>query len=122
MALESAALLDQNIRLNRKRAPELSLRRYSKEVTNWHTAWQEVIEYLYDGRLLHLYEAGRDISASASKYSGSRFLDWYYRRLVSQLVSGVATRSRFKRHMLKAGATHLIDPEIETSQLAVLDS
>jgi len=122
MALESAVLLDQNIGLNANHTPHLSLDRYCRDVTSWHAAWQEVIEYLYDGRLLQLYEAGKEISANASIFSGNRFLDWYYRRLVRQLVSGVATRSTFKRRMLKAGVEHLTDSEIKSSRLAVIDS
>ncbi|MFK7859945.1 MAG: NAD(P)/FAD-dependent oxidoreductase [Granulosicoccus sp.] len=120
MALESASLLDRCIALNHGRIGQLSFDRYNREIHHWHDAWQEIIAHFYDGSLLRLHEAGKDSQDGAGRFSHVRVLNWYYQRLIGQLVSGTGTRSAFKRRMLKAGIEHLADSTVKSERHAVM--
>lgn len=119
MALESASLLDYSLERSRANRSADHLDRYCQELRHWHVAWQEVIDYFYDGRLLHFYDAGKDIQKNRGRFSTARILDHYYQRIIGQLVSGFGTRSNFKRHLLRVGIEHLSDSASDPSRYAV---
>lgn len=121
MALESASLLDSNIGLRSNRIATLTLDRYCHDLMHWHSSWQEIIEYLYDGRLLQMCEAGSNISEHAGRFAYTRLLEWYYRRIIGALVSGAGTRSAYNRRVLRAGFKYLMDSTERDDRHSVAD-
>jgi len=119
MALESASLFARHSQVNRGRLVSQSYSQYAAEMMRWHGAWQEVIEYFYDGRMVNLAEAGKSIVEECARFSPSRLADWHIRRVIGDLVSGVATRSRYNRSVLAHSARFLVDSTDEVARLAV---
>ncbi len=120
MALESASLLDQHIATSANQVSARNMAAYATSLNDWHIAWTEVIDYLYDGRLLQFCEAGNQISQSNALVSAPKFFAWYYTRMISSLVSGAHTRSVFRRRALKAGSNYLQKSMDEIERHAVI--
>ena len=112
MALESAALLDKHLFADAQQLQLAALPRYCAEVDAWHQAWSQAIDYFYNGRLLGLFEAGQNVVNNASRYSPTRLLEWHLRRVISGIVSGVATRSRYHQRVLDYSCRHLLSDDI----------
>lgn len=107
MALESATLLDTLV--FSKRSPKPSdLDKYAKELRNWHTSWQELIEYFYDGRILRMYEAGCELAAGKGALNPAKIMERHMSRVISSMAAGVGTRSTYNRKLLEKSSKHLI--------------
>ena len=118
MALESASLLDKSIHLNCGHDVRLSMDRYNRDIHQWHEAWQDIIEKIYDGSLLQFYQMGKDAQETAGRFSSAHILSWYYSRIIGQLLSGAGTRSAFKRRALAAGLRHLAESPVSPTRTA----
>ena len=106
MSMESAALLD---RLVFAGTPSPSaLAQYTRELADWHRAWDELIAYLYDGRLLSLFEVGKRLTDGNRRWSPGRILEQYIRRNIGSLASGVGTRSAYRQKVLHYAAEHMV--------------
>jgi flavin-dependent dehydrogenase len=109
MALESAYLLDkwvfsQCISGRRNKSAE----KYCAELLSWHQAWQELIEYFYDGRILRMHEAGKLLSKDKGLLSPARLMERHVTRVIQSMASGVATRTAYNRRLLKGSSKYLI--------------
>jgi len=123
MALESASLLSAALDGYLRSGNTIHLERYSKDMDSWHESWQEAIEYLYDGRLLHLHQSGLEAAEAGGTFSMGNFLNWHYRRVIANIISGAGTRSTWQRSMLRHGAAHFLDEdEPEETDYAVVDA
>jgi len=79
----------------------------------WHDAWSRLINYFYDGRILSMGEIRNHIRHEASAFSASKIAEPWVSRVLSQLVSGVATRSQFKHAVLHHTCRHLIQDKTQ---------
>ena len=103
MALESASLMDELVfkteHLSDRRLAQ-ARKKYYREVQRWHRSWSRTIEYFYDGRLLSLGEMRPDIAENESRLSPRRLVDGLITKILSRLVSGSGTRSKFNQAAL----------------------
>jgi len=95
MALESANQLDKMVFSQPQEQREAGLNQRYKDAQNWHQAWSTLIEYFYDGRMLALAERQPQFTEKSAKISFARFADRVVNNILSQLVSGGGTRSKF---------------------------
>lgn len=110
MALESAHLMDKWVFGHREGADFVKKRaeRYCAELLAWHRAWQELIDYFYDGRILRMYEAGKLLSKDKGRLSPARLMEAHMTRIIQSMASGVSTRSFYNRKLLKESSKYLI--------------
>jgi flavin-dependent dehydrogenase len=118
MALESAALLDKHV-FSRGSFAMKGLDAYSDAINHWHLAWDQLINYLYDGRFLGLIEAGNAVARNSKSWSPARVLEWYVRRTISSMVSGVSTRSSFKQQVLLQSCKYLLKDSKPLSEYSI---
>ncbi|YCM46520.1 NAD(P)/FAD-dependent oxidoreductase [Verrucomicrobiaceae bacterium 227] len=111
MAMESAVLLDTHLFGKRGKG----LEKYTSELLSWHQSWQELIDYFYDGRLLRLYEAGSQLSASKGRWNPAHLMEKHVSRVIAGMASGTETRSKYNKKLLFYSAKHLTwdVPEID---------
>lgn len=116
MALESATILDRLVfsggELSQVKL-EQQCAEYFSQVQMWHDAWSRLINYFYDGRILSMGEIRNHIRHEASAFSASKIAEPWVSRVLSQLVSGVATRSQFKHAVLHHTCRHLIQDKTQ---------
>lgn len=100
MALESANLLDQQLFGQQAQNRQQALDDYYAEIQHWHRSWSQLIEYFYDGRLLTLGERRPTFTENSARYSFARLIDMLISKMLSQLISGAGTRSKFYQRAL----------------------
>ena len=108
MAMLSAKRLEHHLFLP-KHDLATRLKNYAGEMYRWHDAWDETIRYFYDGRLLGLLEAGNKVADNSPKISFQRLMRWHLKRVLSSMVSGVNTTSKYNQKMLFYSCKHLIE-------------
>ena len=111
MALESAVNLDRKLFARQHPDPasiDRACAEYFALMRDWRDSWSSLINYFYDGRMLAMGQMRDHIRASASLFSISRYAEPLVSRTLSQLVSGVGTRSRFNQSVLHHTTQHLI--------------
>lgn len=97
-----AGILDQPARLAK------SFDRIFAELRDWHEAWGEVIEYFYNGRMYALHAAGEQLCEKYGERALPRLMEKHLTSQITRLLSGVATRSRYGRNLLKFSTKHLV--------------
>lgn len=107
MALESASLLDAMV-FSKPKVREADISRYCGELRAWHSSWQELIDYFYDGRILQMYEAGSSLAEGKHRLNPAKLMDRYMNRVIASMAAGVGTRSAYNRGLLKHSSKHLI--------------
>jgi flavin-dependent dehydrogenase len=107
LALRSAELVAECLRpmiRRRTRATpaELAsaLRPYAEAQTAMLAAWQDLVAYLYDGRLAALMRAGRTFMARGSSFARG-MAQHHIERHIGLQASGAATTSRYSRGLLR---------------------
>ena len=114
MAMHSADLLDQHLFSNGLEIldqPKRLARAYGKvfdELLDWHESWAELIEYFYDGRMYALHAAGEQMSKQYGEKALPRLVERHLTTQITRLLSGVATRSRYGRQLLRFSLKHLV--------------
>lgn len=135
MALESAVTLDKLLfskQLNSQTQIDKASAEYFAQIQHWHEAWSRLIKYFYDGRILSMGEMRDHIRDNAGIFSISRYAEPIVSRVLSQLVSGVATRSEFNQASLfhtcryliqdKAPlANNMINSSLDASQIKAIE-
>lgn len=91
LALHSAELLADNLE-----SPE----KYASTMKDWLLAWQELIDYFYDGRLFAIYHTGMAIERRFP-IAACRFMHAHLERNFACMASGASTLSRYSRGLLK---------------------
>jgi len=96
LALRSAELLTTHLHNHEK---------YAHEMQRWLEAWQELIEYFYNGQMFAMYHTGMAIER---KFPGkiSRFMHTHMERNIACMASGAATLSRYSRGLVKFMSKH----------------
>ncbi|MGJ8634994.1 MAG: NAD(P)/FAD-dependent oxidoreductase [Luteolibacter sp.] len=107
MALESASLLDSYV-FSKPNPTEAYIQKYCSELKSWHSSWQELIEYFYDGRILRMYEAGSSMAKNKSALHPAKLMERHMSRVIASMASGTGTRSSYNRNLLKHSSRHLI--------------
>ncbi|WP_411827555.1 NAD(P)/FAD-dependent oxidoreductase [Luteolibacter sp. AS25] len=107
MALESASLLDSLV-FSKSKPTAANLDSYCAELKNWHSSWQELIDYFYDGRILRLYEAGSQLAANKGPLNPAKLIEKHMSRVIANMATGVGTRSRYNRNLLKHSSKHCV--------------
>jgi flavin-dependent dehydrogenase len=125
LTLESASLLDELIFKPKtlsaaKRTQQLDL--YYQEMLDWHNAWRSLIEYFYDGRILSLGEMHTEIHASNRKLSFGKLAEPIISNVISRLISGAGTRSKFNKVALSQTCKHLTTDETLLAAYAIKDA
>ena len=114
MAMHSADLLDQHVFANGLEIldqPKRLERAYAKvfgELLDWHESWAELIEYFYDGRMYALHAAGEQLSKQYGAKALPRLMEQHLTTQITRLLSGVATRSRYGKQLLRFSLKHLV--------------
>ncbi len=114
MAMHSADLLDRHVFAQGSAVldqPDRMARGFDKvfaELLDWHEAWAEIIEYFYDGRMYALHAAGEQLSRKYGEAALPRIMERHLTTQITRLLSGVATRSRYGRNLLKFSLKHLV--------------
>ena len=124
LALRSAELvagcLAPVLRRRRPASPaELgsALDAYARVQTTMLAAWQDLVAYLYDGRLAALMRSGRGFVARGSRFVRAR-AQHHIERHVGLQASGAATTSRYSRALLRFLGRHGLGG-IDPSTLAI---
>ena len=104
LAMEAAVSVAGTVtRKGLQDAPRLgrSLGKQEREMREWITAWKELIDYFYDGRIANFYVAGNDMM---NKHPGiiSNFMQRTIERRLACMASGGTTRSLWNRKFLAA--------------------
>jgi flavin-dependent dehydrogenase len=127
MALESARLMDKLV-FSQGGLRQKGAVRYNKEMVEWHSAWSSLIEYFYDGRMLALGAMRPDKTSRNSSFSLSKLPqaiqklpDAFVSSVLSGLVSGAGTRSKFNQRMLKHACVLLPNKSTPVSDYAIRD-
>jgi len=112
VALRSAELLAESLAPWRGRGTDAdgesiaaALAGYTAPLADLLSAWMELVEYLYDGRMLALFRAGNDMMAER----GGRFaqaLQDHIEANVAGLASGTRITSRYSRGLLRFLGRH----------------
>lgn len=117
MALKAAEILDKHLAANT--GPTNALQRYQCELQDWHSAWSELIEYFYDGRLLALSDHGSLLSTQKPKMSLHNLLQWMTKRSISSMVAGVTTRSSLRRAFFKNTCQSVLKEQVMPDRFKV---
>ncbi|MCW1887125.1 NAD(P)/FAD-dependent oxidoreductase [Luteolibacter flavescens] len=99
---QGAGILDQPAKLSR------AFDKVFEEMLDWHEAWAELIEYFYDGRMYALHSAGAQLSEKYGEAALPRLMERHLTKQITRLLSGVATRSRYGRGLLRFSLKHLV--------------
>jgi flavin-dependent dehydrogenase len=114
MAMHSADLIDQHAFsqgvgiLDQPAKLAKAFDKVFAELLDWHEAWAELIEYFYDGRMYALHSAGVQLSEKYGEAALPRLMERHLTTQITRLLSGVATRSRYGRHLLRFSLKHLV--------------
>lgn len=114
MAMHMADLLDRRVFaagagvLERPARLAAGFERVEREMNDWHAAWTEIIDYFYDGRIFSMYEGGSMLSEKYGKLALPVMMEKHMSRNITRMVSGVSTRSRYGRSLIRFGSKHLI--------------
>lgn len=115
LTLESATLLDNLVfkhgALSEKNRTR-QLNAYYQEMLQWHEAWSKLIRYFYDGRMLSLGEIRPELDKDESIFSLRRQVDQIISKLLSRLVTGSGTRSKFNHATLFQICQHLTSSDM----------
>ncbi len=126
MAMLSADLIDRHVFssgreiLNHPGRMAVGFDKVFNELRDWHSSWEEIIEYFYDGRIHSLYESGSQRSESYGKLAFPILIERHLTRQITGLVSGARTRSRYGKHLLKFSSDHLVWGVRPPAEYAVL--
>ncbi len=110
MALESARLLDDLVFSHGVPTSDepAGVKQYGHDLLHWHHAWQELINYFYDGRILRMYEAGSKLAMDKGKWNPAKIMERHVQRVIQAMASGAATRSGYNRRLIDFTARRLI--------------
>lgn len=121
MALQSATLMDKYVfskaGINNKGLPQ-----YCQELYAWHHAWNNIIQYFYNGRLLSLHQAGKKLTAKGNRLSINHFMEWHIRHILTSMVTGAKVRSKYHQQMLHYSCNHLLRYKYDISNYAIKDT
>jgi hypothetical protein len=73
---------------------------YAREQYGMLAAWQELIDYFYDGRVAALMRSGRTWHPPGASFLRSA-MDGHVARHVGLMASGAATTGRYSRALLR---------------------
>ena len=118
MALESASQLDSTV-FSKIKPNSGDIENYCGELRKWHSSWQELIGYFYDGRILRMYEAGSQLAANKGPFSPAKLMEKHMSRVIASMAAGVGTRSTYNRKLLEHSSKHLIWDVEEAGYYAV---
>lgn len=123
MGMLSAKLFDQALR----KAPSMtthelhaSLQACYDELRDWHTAWQEIIEYFYNGTIFSLNEGGVRIRESERSPWLMRKVEEHLTRCITGMVSGAHTRNSYNRKLLRFFTRYMMRDVRELASYAVM--
>ncbi len=105
LAMESANLLDRA--LAQGGTPE-AIAHYVWRFDQWLHAWQELIQYFYDGRLFALQASGQKILQDAPWNPAARFMQRHLYRHLACMTAGAWTTRRYSRRLLSFTSRYLI--------------
>ncbi len=104
LAMESAVSIAETVArqgLNNANHLHRGLEKNEQDMREWITAWQEMIDYFYDGRIASFFVAGNEMMR---KHPGkfSNFIERNIARRIACMASGGTTRSLWNRTILAA--------------------
>lgn len=114
MAMHMAEILDRKVFksgpsvLDHSQKLSTSFARIEDEMRDWHSAWGEIIEYFYDGRMFSMYEGGTKLKETYQKWALPAMMEKHLSANITRMVSGVSTRSRYGRKLIHYTSKHLV--------------
>ena len=106
MSLESALLLEKYV-LTKEKPSENDYELYSREFNEWHRAWSFLVEFFYDGRILNMGAAREKIQNNTNPFYLPKLVEPYISRVLSSLVTGIQTRSKFNQLVLHYSSQYI---------------
>ncbi len=97
LALQSAELLDKNLASHPLGA---ALEAYSTEMKGILSAWRDLIDYFYDGRIFELHDRGREFQMKLP-FLPLGFIETFMSANMSGMASGFTTADPWSRGVLK---------------------
>jgi flavin-dependent dehydrogenase len=97
LALQSAEMLDSCLS---GYPSKQALADYSAKMHGNITAWRDLIDYFYDGRIFELHDRGREFESNFP-YLPLAFIESFMSRNMSGMASGFTTSSRWSWGVLK---------------------
>jgi hypothetical protein len=114
MAMHMAEILDKKVFkagpsvLSNPQKLASSFSKIEEEMRDWHSAWSEIIEYFYDGRMFSMYEGGTKLKETYQKWALPAMMEKHLSANITRMVSGVSTRSRYGRKLIHYTSKHLV--------------
>ena len=125
MGMLSAKMFDQAL----KKSPSMTasdlqapLQECYDELRDWHTAWQEIIEYFYNGTIFSLNEGGARIRESDRSPWLIRKVEAHLTRCITGMVSGAHTRKSYHRKLLRFFSRYMMRDVREPESYAVMSN
>ena len=110
VSLESAELLEKLV-LRKSKPQTQDFEQYQSQFIEAHKAWDDLVDYFYDGRILSMGEIRSEIQNHTNPFYLPKLVEPHITRILSSLVSGVKIRSKFNHQVLFHSCKHVIsDP------------
>lgn len=116
VALQSAATLVEE--LSRPSPLTASLRRYEIKTANLLTAWMQLIDYFYSGRIFELHQVGKAMQERYPRLP-FHFLESLMSSNIASMASGFCTSSVFRQKILSSADHFLIGTQTSSRPYAV---
>ncbi len=116
MAMQSAQLLDQTLFANPGQEAR-QLAAYANELYGWHDAWQNLIEYFYNGQLLTLASVKQSIASDNTVWHPRNIMEKIVSNALAGMTTGYKTRSKLSGSILRHSCDFISrDPELQASR------
>lgn len=114
MSLEGARQLDECVFrhgagiLRQPEALTAALTNYAARIVHWHHAWQELVEYFYNGQIFRIHLAGHKLAMKPSPFNLASVMERHSTFHLASMASGGKTRSAYSRALVRFLAKHLV--------------
>ncbi|BFM06646.1 NAD(P)/FAD-dependent oxidoreductase [Halioxenophilus aromaticivorans] len=106
MALESANQLDKVV-FSRQTIKPQQLQRYCENLRQWHRAWQSLIEYFYNGKLLTMAAVRQDMLAQSRWWQPGRLMESLVSRALAGMTTGYKVQSKTCNKLFTYSCDHI---------------
>lgn len=116
MALLSADIMDRHV-FGKGRINTAGFARYEKELSNWHHAWNELIQYFYNGRILGLDALPEPVNAKS--FAPNVIIEKYIRKAIASMISGATTNSTYHQKLLSYTCERMLTDQEQLREFSV---
>ncbi len=99
MSMTSAELLEKFV-FNKSSPTTKDFDKYCDEYKKWYYAWEYLVQFFYNGRMLSMGEVRTKIQNNSALFSIPKLVEPYVSRVLTLLMSGIKTRSKLNQKIL----------------------